>query len=35
MEGSLALMIPILVMLIPIIAIWTKHLRRPDQEIPA
>lgn len=28
MEGSLALMIPILVMLIPIIAIWTKHQQK-------
>ena len=28
MEGTLALMIPILVMMIPIIAIWTKHQQK-------
>lgn len=28
MEGTLALMIPILVMLIPIVAIWTKHQQK-------
>ena len=28
MEGTLALMIPILVMLIPIIGIWTKHQQK-------
>ena len=31
MEGSLALMIPVLALMIPIIAIWTTHQRKIEE----